>query len=118
MNTAPRLRGVEPLGGSGTQSLVIVDDEEADAPQASTTDPAAMPYRKRSGAVLYDKGHVLMENRNGLVVDAETTRVSGHAERMAAVEMIKGITSASGKRHVTVGADLGFNTRDFVEDLG
>jgi hypothetical protein len=56
-------------------------------------------------------------NRNGLVVDAETTRVSGHAERMAAVEMIKGVTSASGKRHVTVGADRGFDTCDFVEDL-
>lgn len=58
-----------------------------------------------------------MENRNGLGVDAVTSRVSGHAERMAAAEMIKGATSASGKRHVTVGADRGFDTRDFVEDL-
>ena len=47
-------------------------------------------YSKSPGtrAVLRYMGHVLMENRNGLVVDAETTRVSGHAERMAAVELI------------------------------
>ena len=43
-----------------------------------------------------------MENRNGLVVDAETPPVCGHAERIAAAEMIKGVTSASGKWHVTV----------------
>jgi hypothetical protein len=36
---------------------------------------------------------------------------------MAAVEMIKGVASVSDKRHVTVGADRGFDTRDFVEDL-
>jgi hypothetical protein len=45
-------------------------------------------------------GHVLVENRNGLVVNAEPSRVSGHAERMA-----------------TVGADREFDTRNFVEDL-
>lgn len=94
-------------------------EKRSNATHASTTDPDAMLYRKSpgTGAVLCYMGHVLMENRNGLVVDAETTRVSGHAERMAAVEMIKGVTSASGKRRVTVGADRGFDTRDFVADL-
>jgi hypothetical protein len=62
-------------------------------------------------------GHVLMENRNGLVVDVEATWVSGHAERMAAVEMAKAVTSASGTRRVMVGADRGFDARDFVEDM-
>lgn len=78
-----------------------------------------MLYRKSpsTGAVLDYMGHVIMENCNGVVVDAETTRVSGHAERLAAVEMIKDVISVSGKRHVTIGADRGFDTRDFVEDL-
>lgn len=80
-----------------------------------------MLYRKSpgAGAMLCYMDHVLMENRNGLVVDVdvEATRISGHAERMAAVEMVKGITSASGKRHVAVGADRGFDARDFVADL-
>lgn len=94
-------------------------ERRSNATHPSTTDPDAMFYRKSpgSGAVLCYMGHVLIENRNGLVVDAETTRVSGHAERMAAVEMIKGVTSASGKRRVTIRADRGFDSRDFVEDL-
>jgi hypothetical protein len=94
-------------------------EKRSNATHASRTDPDAMLYRKSpgTGAVLCYMSHVLMENRNGLVVDAETTRVSGHAERMAAVEMIKGVTSASGKRGVTIGADRGFDTHDFVADL-
>lgn len=36
-------------------------------------------------------GHVLMKNRNGLVVDTETTRVSGQAQRLAALEMVDGV---------------------------
>lgn len=97
----------------------FLGEKRSNATHASTTDPDAMLYRKSpgTGAVLCNMGHVLMENRNGLVVDVETTCVSGHAERMAAVEMIKGVTSVSGKRHVMVGGDRGFDTRDFVEDL-
>ena len=62
-------------------------------------------------------GHVLMENRNGLVVDAETTRVSGHAERLAALEMIDGVTCESGGRRITLGADKGYDASDFVAEL-
>lgn len=84
---------------------------------------ARLDHRSRRHALSQEPRHccdallVLMENRNGLVIDVETTRVSGHAERMAAVAMIKGVTSASGTRRVTVGADRGFDARDFVEDL-
>ena len=109
--------GKEPEGRNG--EVDFHGEKRSNATHASTTDPDAMLYRKSpgAGAVLCYMGHVLMENRNGLVVDVEATRVSGHAERMAAVEMVKGVTSASGKRHVTVGADRGFDARDFVEDL-
>jgi len=86
---------------------------------ASTTDPDALLYRKSpgTGAKLCYMGHVLMENRNGLVVDAETTRVSGHAERLAALEMIDGIVDPDSSRRITIGADKGYDARDFVAEL-
>ena len=58
---------------------------------ASTTDPEARLYRKGPGkeAKLCFMGHALMENRNGLVVDACLTPADGHAERVAALHMIE-----------------------------
>lgn len=60
-------------------------------------------------------GHVLMENRNGLVVDAMTTRATGTAEREAAVEMIKPLSRKSCKK--TLGVDKGYDTEAFIETL-
>jgi len=84
-------------------------EKRSNETHASTTDPDALLYRKSpgTGAKLCYMGHVLMENRNGLVVDAETTRVSGHAERLAALEMIDGIVDPDGSRRITIGADKG-----------
>ncbi len=58
---------------------------------ASTTDPDARLFRKGLGkeARLCLMGHALMENRNGLIVGAVTTRASGHAERLAALALIE-----------------------------
>jgi transposase len=83
----------------------------------STTDPDARLYRKGPGmeAKLCFIGHGLMENRSGLIVDARLTRVSGHAERLAALEMIEGF--ADRPRAVTLGADKGYDAADFVEEL-
>lgn len=94
-------------------------EKRSNETHASTTDPDALLYRKSpgTGAKLCYMGHVLMENRNGLVVDAETTRVSGHAERLAALAMIDGIVDPNGSRRITVGADKGFDARDFVAEL-
>jgi hypothetical protein len=57
----------------------------------STTDPDARLYRKGPGmeAKLCFVSHGLMENRSGLVIDARLTRVSGHAERLAALDMLQ-----------------------------
>ena len=73
---------------------------------ASTTDPDSRLYKKAKGqqAKLCYMGHTLMENRNGLVVDAMVTVTSGTAEREAAVMMIDQVP---GKRRITVGADKG-----------
>jgi hypothetical protein len=55
-----------------------------------------------------------MENRHGLVVDAELTRASGHAERLAALAMLDRLPTAG---PATLGADRGFDAADFVMEL-
>ena len=57
---------------------------------------------------------MLIENRNGLVVDTELVMASGTAERDAAVEMAERI---EGEKRVTVGADKGYDTRGFVREM-
>jgi transposase len=83
----------------------------------STTDPDARLYRKGPGmeAKLCFIGHGLMENRSGLIVDARLTRVSGHAERLAALDMVQHV--ADRPCAVTLGADRGYDATDFVEEL-
>jgi transposase len=83
----------------------------------STTDPDARLYRKGPGmeARLCFIGHGLMENRSGLIVDARLTRVSGHAERLAALDMVQHWANRPGA--VTLGADRGYDAADFVEEL-
>ena len=92
-------------------------EKRSNATHASTTDPDAMLYRKGSGmeARLCFIGHGLMENRSGLLVDTRLTRVSGHAERLAALEMIE--PHADQPRAITLGADRGYDAADFVEEL-
>lgn len=82
----------------------------------STTDPDARLYRKGLGkeAKLCYAGHVLMENRSGLVVNGCLSLATGKAEREAAVEMIENI---DGTHRITVGADKGYDTAQFVEEL-
>jgi len=83
----------------------------------SVTDPDAKLYRKGSqqGADLNHMGHVLMENRNGLVVETMTTQATGKAEREAAISMIKKVARKS--RRITLGADKGYDAASFVEGL-
>ena len=83
----------------------------------STTNPDARLYRKGPGmeARLCFIGHGLMENRSGLIVDARLTRVSGHAERLAALDMVQHY--ADRPCAITLGADRGYDAADFVEDL-
>ena len=78
---------------------------------ASTTDPDARLFRKGPGkeARLCFMGHALMENRNGLIVGAVTTRASGHAERLAALALIA--PHADRPQPITLGADKGYRTQ-------
>ena len=79
----------------------------------SLTDPMARLYKKTRGAEarLGYLGHVVTENRNGLVVDVRLTRASGTAEREAALAMLG--NKPAGKR-VTLAGDRGYDTRGFV----
>lgn len=91
--------------------------KRSNATHASTSDPDARLYRKGKGkeAKLCHMGHALMENRSGLVVETETTLADGHAERKAALGMIN--RRCPGERQITLGADKGYDTADFVADL-
>lgn len=61
-------------------------------------------------------GHVLMENRSGLIVKGDLTKADGHAERRAALDMIHRHSPGS-TRQLTLGADKGFDAAEFVADL-
>jgi transposase len=81
----------------------------------SKTDPDAWLARKGPGkeSKLSYTGNLLVENRNGLIVDAEVFQANGTAERDAALVMLEQIP---GTKAVTVAGDKGFDTRDFVEE--
>lgn len=109
--------GDDPSGGGRNRLADFHGKKRSNATHHSTTDPDARLYRKGPGmeAKLCFIGHGLMENRSGLIVDARLTRVSGHAERLAALEMVQ----HAGERAcaITLGADRGYDAADFVEEL-
>jgi transposase len=81
----------------------------------STTDPDARLFKKGGeGAKLSFMGHVITENRNGLVVDATVTAATGTAEVEAAEAML---SKMPGANRITVGADKGFDRKEFVKRL-
>jgi transposase len=104
-------------GGGRNRPADFRGEKRSNATHRSTTDPDARLYRKGPGmeARLCYIGHGLMENRSGLIVDARLTRVSGQAERLAALDMIQQV--ADRPVAVTLGADKSYDAADFVEEL-
>jgi transposase len=88
-------------------------EKRSNETHASTTDPDARLYKKATGQAskLCHMGHVVMENRNGLVVDASVTLATGTAEREAAEAMIGEMPAG---HRITVGADKAYDTAGFV----
>lgn len=82
----------------------------------STTDPEARLARKgdSQAAKLCYAGHSLTENRNGLIVACELTEATGTAEREAGLRLLRRQRRRSGRRQLTVGADRGYDVKDFV----
>lgn len=82
----------------------------------STTDPDARLYRKSWGteSKLCFAGHLLMDNRYGLAVDARLTTANNRMERDMALEMVRRVRR---RRRITLGGDKGYDVRGFVEAL-
>jgi hypothetical protein len=102
-----------PPDDPGNPTVNFHGEPRRNTTHASTTDPDARLARKGRGqeAQLCYTGHVLMENRNGLAVGGCVIPASGYAERAAALELLGALDR---EQHVTLGADKGYDTRDFV----
>ena len=114
---APNGGNEPPAGGGRNVDADFRGEKRSNETHASTSDPDAKLYRKGPGmeAKLCFIGHALMENRHGLIVDTRLTRVSGRAERLAALDMIE--PRADRPRAVTLGGDKGFDAAEFVMEL-
>jgi transposase len=104
-----------PPDDPGNPTVNFHGEKRSNKTHQSTTDPDAMLCRKGKGkeAKLGYAGHLLMENRNGLAIDASVTRATGTAEREAGVEFAIKIGGAG---TATMGADKGYDTKQFVQE--
>jgi transposase len=102
-----------PKDGSGRRERDFRGEERRNDTHASSTDPQARLYRKSRGmgSRLSYLGHVVVENRNGLVVGCKATEADGYAERRAAIELLADVPRDV---RATVGADKGYDTQGFV----
>ncbi len=101
-----------PAGGGRNADADFRGEKRSNDTHASTSDPDAKLYRKGPGqeAKLCFIGHALMENRH-----TRLSRVSGHAERLAALDMIEPRADRPGA--ITLGGDKGFDAANFVMEL-
>ena len=116
-----------PPDDPGNPTVDFHGERRSNATHQSTTDSDARLYRKGTGreAKLCYMGHVLMENRNGLVVQAQATIAAGTAEAETAEELVERLAGdpdaldeqLGGSRRRTVGADKAFDTTDFVDAM-
>jgi IS5 family transposase len=110
----PREGGeTKPPDDPGNPSVNFRGEKRSNATHASTTDPDAKLYRKgdRQGAILGYLGHVLLDNRHGLVAGTCVTPATGRAECEAAVGLLASLPPGD----VTVGADKAYDQRPFVD---
>ncbi len=117
----PRDREAGPGDGNGyTPSNPDVDfkgQRRSNLTHCSRTDPEAMVARKGLGkeTKMCFSGHVLMENRKGLVVDLQLTRASGTSDRDAATVMLRRMRERVRHRRLTLGANKGYDTQNFLQ---
>lgn len=99
----------------GNPTVNFRGEKRSNATHVSTTDPEARLMRKGPGkeSKLSYNAHALMENRNGLLIDLHVSEATGMAEREAAEEMLRR-QRRKRVRPKTLGADKGYDTRDFV----
>ena len=105
-----------PPDDPGNPSVDFHGERRRNDTHQSTTDPEARLARKGSGkeAKLSFAGHVLMDNRQGLAVKGCVTQASGRAEPEAALKLVERIPSWE---RITVGADKGYDRKEFIQEL-
>jgi transposase len=108
--------GGRPPDDPGNPTINFHGEQRRNATHQSTTDPEARLARKGAGkeAKLSYAGHVLMENRNGIAVNGLVTQADGRAEPQAAIAMVEKLP---GQHRVTLGADKGYDSKQFVQEL-
>jgi transposase len=104
-----------PPDDPGNPTVNFHGEKRSNQTHESTTDPDSKLARKGNGkeAKLSFNANLLIENRNGLIVDTEVFEANGTAERDAALVMLERVP---GDERVTVGADKGYDTRDYVAE--
>ena len=104
-----------PPDDPGNPTVNFHGEKRSNETHESTTDPDARLARKGNGkeAKLSYNGSLLVENRNGLIVNTEVFQANGTAERDAALVMLEQLP---GTQRVTVGADKAYDTADFVAE--
>ena len=104
-----------PPDDPGNPTVNFRGERRSNETHESKTDPEALLARKSEGkeSKLSYSGNLLVENRNGLIVDAEVFQANGTAERDAALIMLEKLP---GTQKVTVAGDKGFDTFGFVEE--
>jgi transposase len=109
-------RDQTPPDDPGNPTVNFHGEKRSNQTHQSTTDPETLLSKKGKGkeAKLNYSGHVLMENRNGLAIDANAARATGTAERDAGVVFAHKV---GGSRRVTMGGDKAYDTREFVEQV-
>jgi transposase len=107
-----------PPDDPGNPTVNFHGEKRSNETHESKSDPDARLARKGMSheAKLAYSAHVLMENRNGLCVDISLAQATGFAERAEAVAMIDR-QRQKGRKPKTIGADRGYDTRDFVRQL-
>lgn len=118
---AENRRDEDSTGGDGDGGKVgnpWVDfrgETRSNATHRSLTDPEARLYTKTTGvAYLQHSGHVLMENRHGIGVDIRVGKADGHAERRCALKMLDRVKRKFKIEPLTLGADKGYDSEDFL----
>lgn len=105
-------------GSGGGEGENFHGQKRSNQTHESMTDPDARLYKKSYGkeSKLSYLGHALVENRNGLIAAAMVTQADGYAERDAALLMLAQKQQGRARR-ITVGADKGYDTEDFVRTV-
>jgi transposase len=105
-----------PSDDPGNPTVDFHGEKRSNDTHESTTDPDARLARKSGGheAKLAYCGNVMIENRNGLVVDTELLQCNGTAERDAAMLMAERV---EGAERITLAADKAYDTKDFVSEM-